>query len=63
MPEDRIISIGFLTRADLDRLGPTFMRCFPVSDDAIFADLLAKLDEIEVEPLRDGIIMRPDVKG
>ncbi|MEG3086078.1 hypothetical protein [Sphingomonas sp. PB4P5] len=47
MSEDRIVSIGLLSERDLERLGRGFTRHFPVPIDDAFADLLAKLHEIE----------------
>lgn len=43
---DRIVSIGFLTERDLKRLGDGFQRHFPISSDNMFADLMAKLDQL-----------------
>jgi hypothetical protein len=59
MSDDRIVSVGFLTQSDLDRLGSMFARHFPVADDDMFAELLSKLDEIEAEPFGDGIMLAP----
>ena len=59
MPNDRIVSIGFLTQNDLDRLGKTFERHIPVPDDDIFADLLSQLDKIDAEPFGDGVMLVP----
>ena len=55
MTEDRIVSIGFLTQRELDRLGSTFTSHIPVPTDDIFGGLLAKLDQIEAVPTGDGI--------
>lgn len=43
---DRIVSIGFLTERYLKRLGDGFQRHFPISSDNMFADLMAKLDQV-----------------
>ncbi|MET0310088.1 MAG: hypothetical protein ABW023_15385 [Sphingomonas sp.] len=59
MPNDRIVSIGFLTQNDLDRLGSMFVRHFPVVDDDMFAELLDKLDRIDAEPFGDGVVLIP----
>ena len=42
-----IVAVGLLTRADLERLGDQFTRCFPVSEDLSFDDLLRAIDEAE----------------
>ena len=55
MPEE-IVSIGLLTARDLEILGQGFRRHFPVRDDELFKDLLARLDELPArpEPPTDG---------
>ena len=42
-----IVAVGLLTRADLERLGDQFTRCFPVSEELKFEDLLRAIDEAE----------------
>ncbi|WP_066793571.1 hypothetical protein [Sphingomonas soli] len=59
MPGERIVSIGFLTQRDLDRLGGTFTRHFAVDDDGQFDDLLSELDKIEATPLDHDVVLRP----
>jgi hypothetical protein len=59
MPDERIVSVGFLTQSDLQRLGATFGRHIPIADDDIFADLLCKLDQIDAQPLGEGIVLKP----
>ena len=61
MSDDRVVAIGFLTRADLDVLGQGFTRCFKVRDDDVFADLLAQLDH--VEPVRTADAQRETAEG
>jgi hypothetical protein len=46
MTHDKIVSIGFLTRRDLERLGETFTRHMPVPEDGRFDDLIARLDQL-----------------
>jgi hypothetical protein len=41
--------VGLLTRRDLNLLGPTFTRAWPVDDAPCFADLLRAIDEAERE--------------
>lgn len=43
---DKIVSIGLLTERDLERLGSSFQRHFPITSDDMFADLMAKLDRV-----------------
>ncbi|MBC9033842.1 hypothetical protein IAG41_15715 [Sphingomonas sp. JC676] len=57
MPADRIVSIGFLTQHDLDRLGSTFTSYIPVADDDLFTDLLDKLDQVDAVPIGDGVML------
>jgi hypothetical protein len=62
MTNDRIVSVGFLTQNDLDRLGTTFARHIPIADDDIFANLLSRLDQIDAEPSGDGVVLKPHPK-
>lgn len=62
MPHERIVSIGFLTQRDIDRLGSSFTRHFTVVDDGQFDDLLAELDKVEATPLEHGVALRPNDK-
>ncbi|NYT40734.1 hypothetical protein HZY97_08195 [Sphingomonas sp. R-74633] len=63
MTDRKIVAIGLLTQADLERLGNSFRDAIPINDDHIFADLLDRLDQIEVEPLGRGIVLMPPVKA
>lgn len=47
---DKIVAIGLLTQHDLDVLGTSFKRLFPVRHDGSFADLIRQLDDIEASP-------------
>lgn len=49
MPE-RIVAVGLLTRRDLDVLGPTFDRLWPVEEAPDFHELLRAIDEAERTP-------------
>lgn len=44
---DKIVSVGLLTQRDLDVLGTSFTRHFPVPRDNAFDDLLRRLDHVE----------------
>lgn len=62
MSKPPIVSIGFLTQADLERLGSHFTNHIPVVHDDMFADLLVRLDQIQVEPLGSAVVLRPPPK-
>ena len=47
--EERIVAIGLLTRRDLNLLGPTFTRVWPVEDAPCFDRLLHAIDEADSE--------------
>lgn len=47
MDQDRVLAIGLLTRRDLELLGPTFDRLWPVDEASAFPDLIAAIDEAD----------------
>ena len=47
MNQDGIVAIGLLTRRDLNLLGPTFDRLWPVEHAPCFEDLLSAIDEAD----------------
>lgn len=49
MKSDRIVAVGLLTERDLDLLGPTFQRLWPVESAPGFTELLKAIDEAERE--------------
>ncbi len=49
MDAERIIAVGLLTQRDVNLLGPTFERLWPVEEAPSFADLLLKIDEVDRE--------------
>jgi hypothetical protein len=53
---ERIIAVGLLTRRDLDVLGPTFDRIWPVEEAPDFNQLLRAIDDadrkLQHEPAR-----------
>ena len=55
---DKIVSVGLLTQRDLDVLGTSFTRHFPVPRDDMFADLLDRLDQVEAVPTRNDRVQR-----
>jgi len=45
--QDRIVAVGLLTERDLDLLGPTFDRIWPVENAPTFTELLRAIDEAD----------------
>ena len=48
MPE-RIVAVGLLTQRELNLLGPTFDRIWPVEEAPQFDELLASIDEADLQ--------------
>ena len=48
-PSERIVAVGLLTQRDVDLLGPTFQRLWPVDDAPAFAGLLKAIDDADRE--------------
>jgi hypothetical protein len=44
---ERIVAVGLLTRHDLNLLGPTFNRVWPVEDAPSFNQLLRAIDDAD----------------
>jgi hypothetical protein len=53
MPE-RIVAVGLLTQRDVQALGPTFDRIWPVEEAPSFSELLRAIDEADAELQRTG---------
>ena len=49
MANDRIQAIGLLTQANLNLLGPTFTRVWPVEEAPHFQELLKAVDRADRE--------------
>lgn len=47
MNQDRIVAIGLLTDRDLNLLGPTFGRAWPIEEAVGFKELLRAIDEAD----------------
>ena len=47
MASKGIVAVGLLTQRDLDVLGPTFTRVWPVDQAPSFAELLKAIDEAD----------------
>jgi hypothetical protein len=57
---DRIVAVGLLTRRDLDLLGPTFDRLWPVEETPEFSELLKAIDEADRKLGGRGSVVRAD---
>lgn len=49
MTSDRIVAVGLLTQRDVNLLGPTFERLWPVEEAPSFSSLLRAIDEADAE--------------
>ena len=49
MGDERIIAVGLLTQRDVELLGPTFDRLWPVAETPCFSQLLRAIDEADRE--------------
>jgi hypothetical protein len=47
MRHDRIVAVGLPTQRDVDLLGPTFDRIWPVEDAPAYSELLRAIDEAD----------------
>ena len=47
MPHDRIVAVGLLTQREIDLLGPTFERLWPLDEAPCFSELLRAIDEAD----------------
>lgn len=47
--DERIVAVGLLTQRDLNLLGPTFERVWPVEEAPSFNELLRAIDEADRE--------------
>lgn len=55
MADERIIAVGLLTSSDVQRLGATFTRLWPIDQSTDFTDLLRAIDEAD-ERLRQDTV-------
>ena len=46
---ERIVALGLLTQGDLDRLGVSFKRAYPIDETPCFPGLLEAIDEADRE--------------
>jgi hypothetical protein len=52
--QERIVAVGLLTRRDLEVLGPTFDRIWPVEEAPHFTELLRAIDEADRDLQHDS---------
>ena len=45
--DNRIVAVALLTKEEVDRLGTTFTRLWPVEETPCFDDLLKAIDEAD----------------
>ncbi len=45
--DEPIVAFGLLTQGDLERLGSSFFRAYPVAETPCFGGLLAELDDAD----------------
>ena len=56
---ERIVAVGLLTQRELNLLGPTFERAWPVEEAPAFSELLRAIDDADRALLEDTN-RRPD---
>jgi hypothetical protein len=44
---ERIVAVGLLTQSELNLLGPSFERAWPIEDAPKFSELLRAIDEAD----------------
>jgi hypothetical protein len=49
MDRERVVAVGLLTEQDLNLLGPTFTRVWPVDETPCFTGLLEAINEADRE--------------
>lgn len=49
MNDQRIVAVGLLTDQDLELLGNTFKRLWPIENAPAFSELLQAIDEADAE--------------
>jgi hypothetical protein len=62
MTSDQIIAVGLLTANDVQALGPTFSRIWPVEDTGCFNSLLQAIDDADRQ-IRQGNDNAPPIAG
>jgi hypothetical protein len=54
MRHEGIVAVGLLTQREIDLLGPTFDRIWPVEEAPCYADLLRAIDEADRKARRSS---------
>jgi hypothetical protein len=49
LSKERIVALGLLTQGDLDVLGPSFTRLWPIDETPCFDELIRAIDEADRE--------------
>jgi hypothetical protein len=52
MTGDRIVALGLLTQAHLDRIGPDLTHVWPIDKAPCFSELLLAIDDVDRERWR-----------
>jgi hypothetical protein len=60
---ERIVAVGLLTQRELDALGPSFKRAWPVDEAPCFTGLLRAIDEADREMWRARDAGQPPARG
>jgi len=53
MTKERIVAVCLLTQTELQSLGPSFDRAFPVQETPCFGELLRAIDDADMDLWRD----------
>ena len=62
MAWEGIVAVGLLTQRELDRLGPSFTRAWPVDETPHFHELLEAIDKADRELRRAREAAQPSMK-
>jgi hypothetical protein len=63
VPNDRIVAVGLLTSTDLELLGTSFDRVWPIEEAPAFPDLLRAIDEADRQSQASNENQRRQVTG
>jgi hypothetical protein len=47
LPADRIVAVALVTQPELELLGPSFLRAYPIDETPCFGELLQAIDEAD----------------
>lgn len=53
MGKDRIVAVALVTQPELELLGPSFARAYPVEQTPCFAELLRAIDDADRQVWRE----------